>query len=166
VDDRLAGELVAEIREFLATEGAGLFAREAGLVTGRGLQVAAALLMVSMIRADRANRLDEYRVLARAVAALADATPDEALALVRAAEQEIERGDALAASVARLDTRCTREQKMRLVESLWRLAFADAELQGHEEYLVRKLAGLLHLSTADLIEAKVRGREGFLREDL
>jgi hypothetical protein len=32
--------------------------------------------------------------------------------------------------------------------------------------MVRKLSGLLGLSTADLVEAKVRARESFLREDL
>ena len=55
---------------------------------------------------------------------------------------------------------------MALVEALWRLAYSDAVLHGEEEYLVRKLATLLHLSTADLIETKLRAREGFLREDL
>ncbi len=53
-----------------------------------------------------------------------------------------------------------------LVEALWRIAFADAELAGQEEYLVRKIAGQLHLTTADLVETKVRAREGFLEEDL
>jgi uncharacterized tellurite resistance protein B-like protein len=57
-------------------------------------------------------------------------------------------------------------QKRRLVEALWRIAFADAELAGHEEYLVRKIAGKLNLSTADLMETKLQAREKFLREDL
>jgi hypothetical protein len=35
-----------------------------------------------------------------------------------------------------------------------------------QEYLVRKIAGRLGLSTADLVETKVRAREDFLREDL
>jgi uncharacterized tellurite resistance protein B-like protein len=52
------------------------------------------------------------------------------------------------------------------LEALWRIAFADAELAGQEEYLVRKIALQLGLSTADLVETKVRAREEFLREDL
>ena len=50
--------------------------------------------------------------------------------------------------------------------SPWRIAFADAELAGHEEYLVRKIANQLGLSTADLVETKVRAREEFLRDGL
>ena len=61
---------------------------------------------------------------------------------------------------------CSLEQKRQLVESLWRIAFADAELAAHEEYLVRKIAGQLGLSTADLVETKVRAREDFLKEEL
>jgi uncharacterized tellurite resistance protein B-like protein len=66
----------------------------------------------------------------------------------------------------RLARECSSGQKHRLVQWLWRIAFADAELAGHEEYLVRKVAGHLGLSTADLMETKVRAREDFLREDL
>ena len=58
------------------------------------------------------------------------------------------------------------QQKRQLVESLWRIAFADAELATHEEYLVRKIAGQLGLSTADLVETKIRAREDFLKEEL
>lgn len=166
MDERLAAELVSEIRHFLATEGAEVFAREAGALTDRRLQIAAAVLMVSVIRADRTSRLDEHRVLAHAMGRLLGGTVEDTLAVVRAAEEEMDRPQGLAPLVAHLDARCTRPQKMRLLEALWRLAYADAELQGHEEYLVRKLAGLLQLSAADLVETKLRAREAFLSEDL
>lgn len=41
----------------------------------------------------------------------------------------------------------------------------DQYMQGHEEYLVRKLAEHLRLSTADLVETKLRAREEFLEEE-
>lgn len=166
MDERLAAEMVQEIRHLLATDGGSVFARADGALADRRLQIAAAVLMVSVIRADRSSGLDEHLVLARAVTRLLDGTPEEAVSVVRAAEQELERPGFLEPVVANLVLYCTHEQKRSLVEGLWRLAYADAELQGHEEYLVRKLAGLLQLSTADLIEAKLRAREAFLGEDL
>jgi len=42
------------------------------------------------------------------------------------------------------------------------LAFADADLAGHEEYFVRKVSQSLGLSRADLIETKILAREAFL----
>lgn len=166
MNERLAAEMVQEIRHLLATEGGSVFAHADGALGDRRLQIAAAVLMVSVIRADRTSGLDEHLVLARAVARLLDGTAEDAVSVVRAAEQELEQPGFLEPVVAHLVLHCSREQKRRLLECLWRLAYADAELQGHEEYLVRKLAGLLQLSSADLIEAKVRAREAFLGEDL
>lgn len=57
-----------------------------------------------------------------------------------------------------LKERSSREQRMKVVEGMWRLAFADADLAGHEEYFVRKVATALSLSTADLVETKVNAQ--------
>jgi uncharacterized tellurite resistance protein B-like protein len=122
--------------------------------------------MVSLVRADLESRQDEHRVLERGLARALALADDEAAMVVRAAEEALEQGVRFPAVLARLSRDCSSDQKRRLVESLWRIAFADAELAGHEEYLVRKIAGQLGLTTADLVETKVRAREDFLREDL
>jgi uncharacterized tellurite resistance protein B-like protein len=48
------------------------------------------------------------------------------------------------------------EQKRRVLEILWRVAFADNELHKYEEHLIRRLAELLHLPHRDFIAAKHR----------
>ena len=53
-----------------------------------------------------------------------------------------------------------------MVHALWRVAYADAELAGQEEYLVRKVSEHLGLATADLIETKLRARDEFLKDGL
>ncbi len=50
----------------------------------------------------------------------------------------------------------TREEKMELMESLWRIVYADGVLDKYEDYLVRKLANLLRLSHREMIGAKVK----------
>ena len=52
----------------------------------------------------------------------------------------------------------TPDQKKRVVELLWLVAFADSEKHAHEEHLVRKIAGLLHVPHPDFIDAKIRAR--------
>jgi uncharacterized tellurite resistance protein B-like protein len=42
---------------------------------------------------------------------------------------------------------------------IWRIAFADGNLDKHEDYLVHKLAKLLRLTHKQLIEAKLRAKE-------
>jgi uncharacterized tellurite resistance protein B-like protein len=48
------------------------------------------------------------------------------------------------------------EQKVRLIESLWKIAFIDGVLDMNEEYLVRKIADLLHVPHTAFIMAKNR----------
>jgi uncharacterized tellurite resistance protein B-like protein len=164
MDESLRAELVREIQEFLDDQWP--LAAEDAVITERQLQLAAAVLMVGVVRADLESRQDEHRVLSRALPRAVGLAEDEAAMLVRAAEEALGKGMPFPELLERLARRCSSAQKRRLVESLWRIAFADAELAGHEEYLVRKIAGRLGLSTADLVETKVRAREDFLREDL
>ena len=48
------------------------------------------------------------------------------------------------------------EERIRVVELLWKLMYADGKVDQHEDYLVHKLASLLRLSHKKLIKAKLR----------
>ena len=163
MDDQLKTELLREIQEFLNREWPRA---DATPITSRKLQLASAVLMVAVVRADFESRQDEHRALERGVARALDLHAEGAALVVRVAEEALDRGVSFALLLQQLARECSVEQKRQLVESLWRIAFSDAELAGHEEYLVRKIAGQLGLTTADLVETKVRAREDFLREDL
>ena len=165
MDDRLKSELIREIHEFLdrrwprSEDGAPA-------ITSRRLQLASAVLMVSVVRADLESRQDEHRAIEGAVGRALDLHEEAAAVVVRVAEEALELGVSFGELLQQLARECSLEQKRQLVESLWRIAFADAELATHEEYLVRKIAGRLGLSTADLVETKIRAREDFLKEEL
>ena len=51
------------------------------------------------------------------------------------------------------------DDKIHLVEQLWRVAFADGRLDKYEEQFIRKLSGLLHVAHSDFIKAKLRARQ-------
>jgi uncharacterized tellurite resistance protein B-like protein len=53
---------------------------------------------------------------------------------------------------------CSTEQKMKLMESIWQVIYADGRLDKHEDYLVHKLARLLHIDHKDFIAAKLKAR--------
>ena len=166
MDDKLRAELVREITEFLEESWPKEPEKSGAAITNRQLQLAAAVLMVSVVRVDHASRQDEHRALERALGRALDLDAEEAALVVRAAEEAISRGASFARTLQHLDGGCSVPQKLQLVEALWRIAFADAELAGQEEYLVRKIAGHLNLTTADLVETKILAREKFLEEDL
>ena len=50
------------------------------------------------------------------------------------------------------------EDKIRVIESVWKVIYADGRLDGHEDNLVHKLADLLGIPHSELIEAKLRAK--------
>jgi uncharacterized tellurite resistance protein B-like protein len=131
--------------------------------SARDLQVATTVLLVQVLRADLKVGEEEVEALVQALETVLELDHHEARELIRIAAGRVLSGSALPRAATLLDQHLTRQQRVELVEWLWRIAFADAEILAHEEYLVRKVAGLLSLSTADLIEAKVRAKESWLR---
>lgn len=153
-------ELVEHFEEFLRALAES--ERDAApLLSERELQVATAVLLVQALRADLRIKEGETEVVVTGIEEVLGLEPGEALALVKVAAQHARSSEAMSAALAALDRTLTRLQRVRLVEWLWRIAFADAELVSQEEYLIRKVSDLLSLSTADLIEAKVRAKEAF-----
>ena len=53
----------------------------------------------------------------------------------------------------------TLEQRSVLIESLWRVAFADAELNVYEDQFVRKIADLIYVPNTQCMLARGRARE-------
>jgi uncharacterized tellurite resistance protein B-like protein len=159
--------LAEEVRSYLLRAFTGDPSTRPGppLPDERELQLAAAVLCISIMRADHECRQDEHRVLMRAIEHVLGLGEDDAARVVRTAEEVLAAQAPFEQFVKMIDRAYSRERKCRVLEALWRVAFADAELAPHEEYLVRKVADLLHLSTADLVETKVRAREAFGRDD-
>lgn len=129
------------------------------------LRAAVAVLAVDVVLADGQIRHDEHRALGHALQRVLGLSEDEADALVRRGEEEVAKGVPFRDTVGVL-ARCSDDVKKKVVHALWRVAFADAELAGNEEYLVRKIAEHIGLKTADLVETKLRAREEFIKEEL
>ena len=53
----------------------------------------------------------------------------------------------------------SQEQKIRIVEYMWRVAYSDGHLDAHENHLISKVAGLLHVTHGEYISAKLRAKE-------
>lgn len=127
----------------------------------RRLDVAAAALLIETTRADHEITDDERLAVTRAIQKALGLSGTETAELIRLAEHEVRQSVPLHEFARLVERRFSHEQKLRLLQALWQVAFSDAELEAHEEYLVRKVAELLNLGRADLVEAKIRAREEF-----
>lgn len=53
---------------------------------------------------------------------------------------------------------CSFDAKFKLVTNMWRIAFADGDLDKYEEYIIRKVSDLIHLGHGEFIRAKHAAR--------
>ncbi len=81
---------------------------------------------------------------------------EDADALIEASNEERKNTTDLWRFASRINQNYSREEKERIIETIWGVAYADGHLDKHEDYLVHKLAKLLRLSHSQLIDAKLK----------
>jgi uncharacterized tellurite resistance protein B-like protein len=123
------------------------------------LRVATAALLVEVVRIDGDRAPQERDVALRAVHekfGLPQAQADELLQL---AEAEMATANDYYQFTSLINQHFSQPQKQRMVELMWQVAYADAELSAHELHLMRKVAGLLHVPDSAYIAAKMRAKD-------
>ncbi len=123
------------------------------------LQLATAVLLVEVMRADPAIGPAEQRVVLQALRskfALADDELDRLVELAGETAKDLYDYHRFTSS---LNEHFTQEQKIRVVEGMWQVAYADAHLDAKENHLISKVAGLLHVTHGEYIAAKMRAKE-------
>jgi uncharacterized tellurite resistance protein B-like protein len=118
-------------------------------------RLAAAALLVEVVRSD-ANVSDAERsAILAAVQGKFSLDPEAARELVALAEAEAREAHDTYQFTSSINAGFSTDQKRELVEELWRLAYEDATLHRHEEHLIRRVAELLHVPHSAFIRAKL-----------
>jgi uncharacterized tellurite resistance protein B-like protein len=123
------------------------------------LQLASAALLVEVTFADGdVSDIEETELhaLLKSHFALSHEETDDLLELAHAKKHE---ATDYFQFTSLLNKHYTQQQKIQLIEYLWRLAYADNSLDKFEEHLIRRLADLLHVPHADFIQSKLRAAE-------
>lgn len=123
------------------------------------LQLASAVLLVEVMRADSSMDAAERKTVVLALQnefALSETELEQLVVLAQTQAKVIydyQRFTGL------LNDHFTQDRKIALVESMWKVAYADRELDAHEHHVISKVAGLLHVTHGQYIGAKMRARE-------
>lgn len=122
------------------------------------IQLAAALLLVEVMHAD--HEIDDRERLAvkNALQKVFELTEEEAEAVFEIAEERAKDVIPLQRYTSILNKALPPAGKLRLLEQIWRVVFADDELDKYEEHLVRRIAELLYIRHTDFILARLRAR--------
>jgi uncharacterized tellurite resistance protein B-like protein len=149
--------MLEALRELFQAKVA-LPAEATGDARERALRLAAAALLFEIVRADGSVAGEELTVMRAALQSTFDLSPEQTGELVRLAEEQSKAASSLYEFTSLVDAGLDAAQKKRIVELLWLVAFADGRKDAHEEHLVRRIAGLLHVPHPDFIDAKLRAR--------
>ena len=123
------------------------------------LQLATAVLLVEVMRAEPESRPGEHEAVLAALRSKFSLSADELDRLVALAEEEARTANDFFAFTSTLNDRFSHPQKVRIVELMWQVAYADGDLADHENHLISKVAGLLHVTHGEYIAAKLHARQ-------
>ncbi len=123
------------------------------------VQIATALLLIEVARADFREDLTEDSAVFEQLKRYFSLSEEEAQLLVEQARTEADHAASLQQFTRELHERLSPDEKRRIIEMLWEVALADDHLDKHEDHLIRKIANLLYVPHGDLIRIrnKVRG---------
>ncbi|MCL7751295.1 TerB family tellurite resistance protein [Guyparkeria hydrothermalis] len=123
------------------------------------LDAAVAILLMEVARADFDVAEDELDVIRHTLIDDFAMAPDAAEALVRHAAAEVDDSTGLFPFVRVLNEQLSPDQKGQVIETLWRVAYADAGKHHLEESIIRQIADLLYVPHSQFIRARVRAEE-------
>jgi uncharacterized tellurite resistance protein B-like protein len=121
-------------------------------------KLAAAALLVEVARADFQQDGKEEEEIASLLAdtlSVERAAIDELLA---DATDAVDSASSLYEFTRLINEHYSREEKIALVESMWRVAYADQKLHKYEEALIRRVATLIYVDHVDFIQSKLRSQ--------
>ena len=123
------------------------------------IELATAALLVEVVRSDAGIQPTEREAVLRAVREKFGLSDDEAQTLFRLAEEEVKTANDYYQFTSLINRQFSQQQKQRVIELMWQVAYADAELAAHENHVLRRIADLLHITHGDYIAAKMRARD-------
>ncbi len=125
----------------------------------RALQLATTALLIEISRADFEVADEERIAIEEALTRSFGLTEDETREIIALAEEEVDASVSLYEFTRLIDESFTRDQKKHIIGLLWQIAYSDDRLEEHEEYLIRKIAKLLHIDHSDFIAEKLKAKE-------
>ena len=120
------------------------------------LQIASIAILIEMMQIDDEIVPVERKKLLEIICENFGLSSDEATALMAAAESKREQATDYFQFTRLINKGFDPEEKVKLIEYLWQVAFADGRLDLYEEHLVRKIAELLYVPHSDFIKMKLK----------
>ena len=118
------------------------------------IRMATAVLMVDVARADHVFEDSEFDSVLKLVERHFALTPEQAAELVNMADEKADDLVSLHEFTQLLHNNLDDKEKARVIGLLWKIAYADGQLDKYEDSLVLKISDLLHVSRGRVMRLK------------
>ena len=129
------------------------------------LKLATAALLIEMMQQDDQVHIEEIDAAKMALREKFDLADEECHTLFKLAEAEAAEAVDYHQFTRLIAREFTQAQKIKVIELLWSVAYADSHLDPHEEHMVRKIADLIYVSHKDFIKAKHKIQDALVKGD-
>jgi uncharacterized tellurite resistance protein B-like protein len=120
------------------------------------LRVATAVLLVEVTRADFSVELSERQRLRQLLEQQFELSAEELDALLEQAEVDADRLVSIQHITRLINQHYDHAMKLRIIQMMWHMVYADGEKDHYEENLIRQVADLLYISHSEFIQARHR----------
>jgi uncharacterized tellurite resistance protein B-like protein len=120
------------------------------------VRVATCALFVEMARIDDKFTPTEMKTILAILQEKYGLSREHADALLAEADQELEQSVDLWQFAKLINENYSIDEKIEIIETLWRMVYVDGKMDRYEHYLMNKLKNLLRLSHDQLINAKLK----------
>ncbi len=118
------------------------------------LKLATAALLIEMMYQDDQVHDKEIDAAKKALTERFELTDDECHILFELAEEEVKEAVDYHQFTRLIASKFTQAQKIKVIELLWSVAYADSHLDSLEEHMVRKISDLIYVSHKDFMKTK------------
>ncbi|AWB58969.1 TerB family tellurite resistance protein [Colwellia sp. Arc7-D] len=119
------------------------------------LEIACSVLLCEVMLADGQLETTEQKKLNDIISTQFQLTPDEVSEIINHSLALCENATDFYQFTSKINEKYSLEQRVKMLELLWQVAYADGELASIEEHIIRKIADLLHLRHSEYIQTKL-----------
>lgn len=121
-------------------------------------RLACAALLIEVAIVDNEFDAKELACLQRVLEESFDIPSDQSAEFISLAQNECIESTSMYDFTQQVNEHCSVKDKFDLIAGMWRIAYADGELDKYEEYVIRKVSDLIHVPHSEFIRAKHQSR--------
>ena len=122
------------------------------------MQLASAVLMLEVAQADRDYSDQERKKIQEAISVKFSLSDEDTNQLMSLADEKSHQATDYHQFTSLLNKEFSNNQKIRLIELMWQVAYADGKLDPYEDHFIRKISELLYLRHSELLSARERAK--------